>query len=166
MKKVSVLIISAIVLSLFAGCASIVSKSDWPVSITSQPSGSSITVTKSDGVEVYVGETPTTITLSAKRGYFKSETYTITFNKDGFYPTSYQLRSNVNGWYWGNFLLGGAIGMFIVDPLTGAMFHLEENVDVSLQADLSFVSEGKTLQIVSLDHVPEELKNSLIELNI
>jgi len=134
------------------------------VSINSQPSGSSVRVMKSNGDEVYAGDTPTTITLSAKRGYFKSETYTIEFSKEGFSQASYQLRSNINGWYWGNFAFGGLIGMIVVDPLTGAMFRLEENVEVSLQADLSFVSEENSLQIVSLDQVPDELKNSLVEL--
>jgi hypothetical protein len=45
------------------------------------------------------------------------------------------LDSTLSGWYFGNILIGGLIGLLIVDPLTGAMYDLEpENIEQSLTA--------------------------------
>ena len=33
----------------------------------------------------------------------------------------------LNGWYIGNVVFGGLIGLLIVDPETGAMWRLDEN---------------------------------------
>ncbi len=38
----------------------------------------------------------------------------------------------MNGWYWGNFAIGGLIGFLIVDPLTGAMYRIKDE-EVSCQ---------------------------------
>ena len=166
MKNIAVITLSTIVLSLFAGCASIVSKSDWPVNITSQPRGASVVVKNSQGVEVFSGVTPTTVTLSSKKAYFKGESYTLMFNKDGYGTTTYELQPSMNGWYLGNLFFGGLIGMLIVDPVTGAMYKLDENVDVKLVSELGFSQEAGVLRIVSLDNLPEELKNNRVELEI
>ena len=34
--------------------------------------------------------------------------------------------------YWGNCLIGGLIGMLLIDPATGAMYKLQENIWVNL----------------------------------
>lgn len=45
-------------------------------------------------------------------------------------PAKY--TSKTNGWFYGNWLIGGIPGM-IVDLVTGAGFELDDNMDVTLQ---------------------------------
>ncbi len=115
-----------------AGCASIVSKSEWPVTVQSNPSGAKCVVAKENGIEMHKGETPLTLTLSAKSGFFSSQDYTITCEKEGYETTKVQMPSSLNGWYWGNIVFGGLVGILIVDPATGAMWKLEETKVVNL----------------------------------
>lgn len=123
-----------------AGCASIVSKSEWPVTVQSNPSGASCVVAKENGVEIHKGETPMSLTLSAKQGFFSSQDYSITCEKEGFQIAKSPMLSSLNGWYWGNIVFGGLVGMLIVDPATGAMWKLEETKVVNL-AKISKVAE-------------------------
>jgi hypothetical protein len=136
------------------------------VSITSQPNGASVVVKNSQGKEVFSGVTPTSVTLSSKKAYFKGESYTLEFSKDGFNATTYELNPSMNGWYLGNIVFGGLIGMLIVDPMTGAMYKLDESVNVSLAAEYGFSQEEGSLNIVSLDNLPEELKGNIVEVAI
>jgi len=59
----------------------------------------------------------------------------------------------VGGWYIaGNILVGGLIGWFIVDPITGAMWNLEpENVEMAL------TKIPETKPAVKLDSTPAPL---------
>lgn len=38
----------------------------------------------------------------------------------------------MDGWYWGNILFGGLIGMLAVDPATGAMYKLPKATSAGL----------------------------------
>ncbi len=73
-----------------------------------------------------------TVELKAGGGYFRAQTYTIVLSKEGFEDQVISVRSSMDGWYWGNILIGGLIGMLIVDPITGAMFKLPESVAVNM----------------------------------
>ena len=161
-KSISVILLSFIL--LFAGCASIVSKSNWPVAIISNPEGATVQITNYKGEKIYSGTTPTRIVLKSKRGYFKGERYKLLFTKDGYDTFAYELDTGLNGWYIGNILFGGLIGFLIVDPLTGAMYRLDDRVDVILPVDVSLSSPNSELKIVTLDKVPESLKDQLIAL--
>lgn len=118
--------------ALLSGCSSILGKSDYPVTIDSQPSAANYVITNRAGQRVSSGVTPATITLKSAAGYFKGEKYTIELDKNGGQRSAYTLNSTLSGWYWGNLLFGGVIGMFIVDPMTGAMYKLPERVDIPL----------------------------------
>jgi hypothetical protein len=61
--------ISAFLL-LLPSCASIVSKTNWPLTINSNPSGAQIVVTNRAGIEVYKGNTPASMTLKSGAGFF------------------------------------------------------------------------------------------------
>lgn len=50
----------------------------------------------------------------------------MTASKEGYNTAALPLRTSVDGWYWGNFLFGGLIGFLIVDPVTGAMFKVND----------------------------------------
>jgi len=131
MRRISVLIVLGVTLAT-TGCASIVSKSQYPVSITSSPAGAVAVIQDHRGVGIHKGITPTLVTLSADKGYFSKARYTVTCEKAGHYPSSVQVSAGLDGWYFGNILIGGLIGMVIVDPLTGAMWKLDDRVHVNL----------------------------------
>lgn len=151
---------------LFAtGCSSIVSKSNWPVTFNSNPSGAEITITDKKGKEVHRGTTPTTLTLSSKSGYFKSAKYDVKIKMAGYATGKGTVSAKVNGWYFGNFVFGGLIGFLIVDPATGAMWRLPEDYAMDLTKETAGLSKNPTLQIVTLDQVPAELQSRLVRIN-
>ncbi|WP_285360318.1 hypothetical protein [Pseudomonas sp. fls2-241-TYG-175] len=84
------------------------------------------------GVSVRSGVTPDEVTLRAGAGYFDGEKYTVTYRKDGYTSSTQTLESGIDGWYWGNIVIGGLIGMLIVDPATGAMYTLPEKINSTL----------------------------------
>ena len=155
------------VLLLGAGCASIVSKSTYPVSISSQPDQADITITDEDGKVVHRGQTPTTVSLRAGAGYFQGQDYTVTFAKEGYGKQTAQIRRGVDGWYiGGNFLFGGLIGWLIVDPLTGAMWTLPGDMMVTLSPlTSSLMTEETGLSIVLLDNIPQHLRQKMVRID-
>lgn len=163
MKSLHVSIAVSLTLVLSAGCASIVSKSEYPVSITSAPEGAEINVANGSGQTVHNGRTPTTVNLSARAGYFKGQDYTVTFQKEGYAPYTAQIVRDTDGWYiLGNIVLGGLIGWLIVDPATGAMWTLND-LHVNLDP-VTAEQQGTGVHILTLDEVPEELHSQLIRL--
>ena len=114
------------------GCASIVSESRYPVSVTSAPSGAAYEISNEAGSVISSGVTPNQVTLKAGAGYFDGEKYTVNYRKEGYLSKTEVLDTNMNGWYWGNIVFGGLIGMLIVDPLTGAMYRLPEGINSNL----------------------------------
>jgi hypothetical protein len=161
-KFVRVLVLSLLILGM-TGCASIVSKSDYPVTISSIPEGASVVVTNSVGTVVYTGKTPSTVLLTAGSGYFRGQTYKVQFEFEGFQPTQATIERSLDGWYMGNILFGGLIGMIIVDPSTGAMWRLHD-LHVELQPSYAGQFE-EGLHILTLEQVPDELRSSLVRIN-
>lgn len=141
-------------------CASIVSDSDYPVVINSSPPEASFTIKNRDGSIVHAGKTPYTVTLPAGSSYFRGERYVLEFKSDGYSDQMWILNSKLDGWYIGNLLLGGILGLLVVDPITGAMFELPKRVDVHLQPNSSAMSET-TLKITTIDQLSEEQKKQL-----
>jgi hypothetical protein len=154
------------VAALSGGCASIVSHSRWPVAITSVPVGAKVVILNRQGQEVFSGPTPAAVTLNSGSSFFRREAYTLQFSRDGYEPKTTMLTTSVNGWYFGNLLFGGAIGMLIVDPATGSMYRLDQKeVQVALsQGQALNLPEAKPneLQVVSLESVPATLRYKLL----
>ncbi|MFT5059318.1 MAG: hypothetical protein ACI89E_002101 [Planctomycetota bacterium] len=130
MHKSQLLII--FLLALLSSCASIVSDSDYPVTFNTEPAGGAISITNENGTHVYEGSTPTTINLEAGNGYFNGETYTVIASLEGFDPVTATLDSTMDGWFIGNLIFGGLLGILIIDPATGAMWKLEDTFTVNM----------------------------------
>src|SRR5690242_3468514 len=81
-----------------AGCASIIRGPSQRVEVTSEPSAAKLTVTDEEGVEVYGGATPATLTLGKRKGYFAGKDYTLTVRKEGFKPFTLKLTRTVSAW--------------------------------------------------------------------
>ena len=114
------------------GCASIVSKSSWPVHVSATPENAEVEVVDQSGQVVHKARAPFTVTLKSGAGYFDGEEYRFRAVAPGCEPGVASVDSSMNGWFWGNILFGGLIGMLIVDPATGAMWRLPEHVHVTL----------------------------------
>lgn len=155
-------VVAAVVL---AGCASIVSKSEYPVAITSNPIGADFVVKRKNGVPVASGVTPATIVLPASEGYFQPAKYTIEYKRKGVMQ-SVPLTAKIDGWYFGNLLFGGVIiGMLIVDPATGAMWRLNDTAVATFQQTADSTSGQRALRIVNIDKVPMKYRGQLLALN-
>lgn len=167
MKSKMFVILIGIVVFMLSGCASIVSKSNWPVRIGSTPEGADFTITDiGTGQKIYTGKTPSTVILSSKGGYFKGRTYKVEVSKEGYRTLSTEIRSTINGWYFGNFLFGGLLGLLIVDPLTGSMWTLDPK-DINLileKATTGLPSDQRSLSVVSLEDVPDCLRNKMVRI--
>ena len=147
-------------------CATIVSKSSYPVTFTSSPSGCKVRVTDDKGTVVHQGVTPTSAVLSARGGYFKPAAYTVDFSRSGKAVQTIPLTATLDGWYFGNLIIGGLIGMLVVDPSSGAMWSLPESVNANLTpiASLEDPRSGK-LRIVDRASLPKGLEKQLVALN-
>ena len=149
---------------LFSSCASIVSKGSYPISINSAPSEAKILIKDKKGIEVFSGQTPATIKLRAGSGFFGKARYQVTFSKTGYDTKTVPVEFKLDGWYFGNILLGGLIGMLIVDPATGAMYKLETEFlnETLIQSTASLQNDG--LKVYDLNGIPVSWKKHLEQL--
>lgn len=163
MKKFLFAILCVITCVLFSSCASIFTKSSYPVAINSNPEGAKISIINKKGEEVYVGKTPATVTLDASSKYMSGEKLTVIISKPGYEEEKVYIHSKIEGWYWGNILLGGLIGMLVVDPLTGAMYKLDtKSINVTLQMENTDTAQ---LQIVDINTLSQDQRKNLVKLN-
>lgn len=146
------------------GCSSIISKSSYPVVINSNPDSAIFEITNKAGQKIQNGKTPATVTLKSSSGYFKGESYTINLKKEGYKDQTYTITSTVDGWYFGNILFGGLIGMLIVDPATGAMYNLPERADISLEEN-GEAQQGASFKIDTIDSLTGEQISQLEKIN-
>ena len=150
---------------LFSSCASIVSKSNSPVTSSSTPSGASVTVTNGEGVAIHTATTPTTVTLKSSAGYFRPASYVVTFNLKGHPPRKVELNAGFNGWYIGNLVFGGLVGILIVDPLTGAMWRLDDSLSTDFTHGVASADAGHSLKIMNRADVPKAWEGKLVAMN-
>lgn len=164
MKKA--LTLSAAAAILLSGCASIVSDSQYPVSIQSSPSQAKFEVKDSTNRVVHTGVTPMTVTLDAGDGFFKKANYTVDFTAKNGKKSTQTVSPTLDPWYFGNILFGGLIGLVIVDPATGAMYKLPEVVNAAFVDDMASNSvDDNTVAFASIDMLTAEQQATLIRVN-
>jgi hypothetical protein len=112
MKYFNLLIVFMAVIA--SGCASIVGGgSSETLTFNSEPDGATVTISGRT-----VGKTP--VSVEVKRDKNK----TVTFEKDGYKTQTAQLSTTLNGWFWGNILIGGFLGS-TTDSVSGAMYEFQ-----------------------------------------
>lgn len=149
---------------LFSSCASIVSKSTYPLSINSSPSNAKVSITDKKGKEIYLGNTPATVKLKAGAGFFSKAEYQVKFSSPGYDDKIVPITFKLDGWYFGNLLLGGLLGMLIIDPATGAMWKIEtEFLNETLSK--STASIDPEMKIMNINEIPENWKTHLVRVN-
>lgn len=135
MKKIFLILMIGIFTSFLSSCATVMRDHNQAIPIKSNVEKVDIKVINKAGETVFEGYTPTTLTLktASKSGYFNPEKYTVVASKDGFQTQTQIIDWHVSGWYYaGNLLIGGLIGYLIIDPLTGDMYYLDEEVNLNM----------------------------------
>jgi hypothetical protein len=163
LKQVVILGLSILTVTV-SGCASIFGKSTYPITLNTDPSGADISITNKKGVEIYKGSTPATVKLKSSSGYFARAEYQIKIHKNGYSEKVIPVNFKLNGWYFGNLLIGGLIGMLIIDPATGAMYKIENDA-FNEKLEATATTAEPTLNIRDYNSLPESIKTSLIKLN-
>lgn len=160
LKTASVFFATILILT---SCASIVSKSTYPLTINSTPNNASISITDSKGQEIFLGNTPAVVKLKAGSGFFSRAEYQVKFSSPGYEDRVVPVLFKLDGWYFGNIILGGVIGMLIVDPATGAMWKLEtEFLNETLNSNTD--SLNAEMKILNINQIPENWKEHLVVL--
>lgn len=163
-RKITSVFIAGTIL-LTSSCASIVSKSSYPISINSNPSEAKITIVDKKGIEVFQGKTPATLKLEAGSGFFSKARYQVRFEKDGYDVKTVPVEFKLDGWYFGNILFGGLIGLLIVDPATGAMYKLDTEFLNETLTKATASIQKEEFKVYSIAEIPNDWKEHLIELN-
>lgn len=106
-----------------SGCASIVKGTRQTVMVETNPPGATISIDRTHETSVSPAQ------LSLKR---KNE-YELKIEKAGYKTEYVQVDRHLSGWFWGNLIFGGIIGI-IVDLSNGAGYKLEpKEVTIELQ---------------------------------
>ncbi|MCI0534488.1 MAG: hypothetical protein L0Z50_04605 [Verrucomicrobiales bacterium] len=157
----------ALLLPWATACSTIITGGRKEVNFRSDPPGAHVSITDEKGVTLYEGTTPTVVTLRTGKPYFVGRTYQVQLAKDGFESKTVTLKSTMSGWYFGNFIFGGLVGLLIVDPLTGAMYTLPKEQAVTLvpASATSAVLPEPALHFTGIGDVPESLRPKLIPVN-
>jgi len=135
-------------------CASIVHGNHQQVAISSVPSGASVTVDNAAR-----GTTPLVASLTRK------DTHVVRLELPGYRPYEATLNRKLSGWFWGNIVFGGLIGIG-VDAISGGMYRLSpEEVSaamVSGQARVTTLGDGLYV-VATLEPRPDWVKIGQLE---
>ncbi len=161
--KTSVMFLFLII--LLTDCATIVSKSNYPINIRSTPTGANFSIIDKHGLQIFNGVTPAVVSLKAGAGYFSKAEYLIQFTMNGYDTQKYPITFHFNGWYIGNIVFGGLIGLLIVDPLTGAMWKIDNMyINTTLSKTTASTDNNPSLKVLSINDIPKEWKEHLVKI--
>jgi hypothetical protein len=166
MKWISAAVISGAFTAL-SGCATIVHSGPREIAVASTPAGARVSIYDRSNTLVQTNTTPFVAKLSTKYGYFKGQQYRLVFEMPAYSTAEVKLNSSVSGWYIGNILFGGLIGMLIVDPLTGAMFNLApEKIEQPLTASQAeVIGSGSGVLVVLASQTTERERAEMVRVN-
>ena len=165
MTKLFYLVFTAILVCCFYGCATIVSKSNYPITVSTDPDKASVVIVDEHDIPLFTGKSPVAVKLKAGRGYFARSSYKIKISKEGYETQIIPVKFKLKGWYFGNLLLGGFIGLLIVDPLTGAMWKIDQDYFVAnLEKSGSKAATEASLHIKLLSEVTPAEREAMVRL--
>jgi hypothetical protein len=85
----------------------------------------------------------------------------------GHATSEVKLESSLSGWYLGNIVFGGLIGMLIVDPMTGAMYNLTpEKIEQPLSSSQAeIIRDKKGFLVVLASQTTETERAQMVRVN-
>lgn len=152
---------------LFTDCATILSKSVYPLTINTTPSGARVIIKDELGTVIFYGNSPTTVYLDASAGFFRKANYFVTVSSDGYTDqlTPIPIRIGIDGWYFANILFSGVIGMLIIDPASGAMYKLlDDYMNIVLIKSTTSIDRHE-LKVYDIANIPDEWCDKLVRMN-
>lgn len=138
MKSIAKIMSLSALLLFLSGCATIVNNEPAKFDLQSDPTSAKVVVTDiSNNKVVMNAQTPFSVTLDKKKGYFSGKTYSVLVQKEGFKNIQFDIKPTLSGWYICNVFFGGFLGWLIVDPISGGMWNLkpETSENVVLKKD-------------------------------
>jgi hypothetical protein len=146
------------------GCATIVHSGPRSVSVASTPPGATVAIYDRANHLVQTNTTPFVAKLDPKYGYFTGQNYRLVFEMPGHAPAEVKLQSTLSGWYFGNIVFGGLIGMLIVDPITGSMYNLApDKIEQTLpDAQAQVIRSGKGVLVLMASQTTPEQRAEMV----
>ena len=142
------------------GCAAILGGgTSQAVSMESQTTGASYKIKSSSGLDFGSGSIPNTVKLGRRNEY------QVEIDAPGYKTQNVVLTKSLNGWVWGNLLIGWLVG-FVVDFASGAAYKLEPAV-VSVNLQTATLDDGRSalFAIVSFrDKADREIQTKRVEM--
>ncbi len=123
------ILVSLTIISM--GCATIIHGPKQNVAIVSEPRKASIIID-----EIPVGYTPYLSKIT------RNKTHIVKIEMEGYQTYETTLKRKLDGWIFGNILIGGIIGIAI-DAASGSMYRLTPK-DVTVQLTASSAINHKT----------------------
>lgn len=116
-------VLYALILWPLTGCGAIFNGTTQTIRAQSSPQGATITTNPATG----------TFTTPASLEMERSNSYVLTFSREGYSDATFQIRRTMNGGILVLDILAGLVGV-IVDAATGAWYNLSpEDVSVTLE---------------------------------
>jgi hypothetical protein len=121
MRKSMMWTLSAFVVFIAAGCATIIHGSRQSTAISSYPSHATVFIDNQN-----MGATPLMVRLKRK------DNHLVKIELPGYLPYEATFTHKFNAWIFGNLVFGGIIGI-VVDAVDGAMYKLSpDQLDAEL----------------------------------
>jgi len=111
---------------LGSGCATVTKGSSQALTIHTDPDGATCDVSRELKTVASLAATPGQVTVDKAFGAID-----VACRKTGHQPTELRVDSQVQGWTFGNILIGGLIG-FAVDAASGAMREYPQFITLTL----------------------------------
>jgi hypothetical protein len=137
------------------GCASITTGTTQSVTINTNPSGATCTLSREGSTIAVVNPTPGSVTVGKAKG-----TISVICQKGGYQDTAGTIASEVQGMTFGNILLGGVIGV-VVDAASGAMHKYQPMLSLLLiPNEFRSITERNTFfDGMKADYIADSSKN-------
>jgi len=121
------LLLSLVVLT--SGCATLTKGSSQTVTVDTDPSGATCTMTRDAKPVAIINPTPGSVPVEKAQG-----TIAIACNKQGYLEAAGNLAAEFQAMTFGNILFGGIVGV-VVDAASGAMHRYPDMVTITLIPD-------------------------------
>lgn len=145
---ISQLLLVAVCVPSFGGCATIFSERTYPVTIDNSGGQTYFSVRNRKHQVVHEGVTPNQVVLEAKSHPFWPAKYDVTFVGSDNVIQQREVKAGVDPWLAANIINGGLVGL-AVDGTTGAMFKLPERVIGDIPAQYALTDMNQGAQIAS-----------------
>jgi hypothetical protein len=146
-KNIAKGLLLLMVCTTLVSCGTIVSGPSW-LSVETSPSNVKIRIEGLQNGEKFTKITPLRVQLN------KNSDYKLVVETPNYKSEEVIIRRSIDGWFWGNILIGGILGMGI-DYLSGNMWnHNKHLVNINLET-LSSAPDSIKLNVPVLVSYPD-----------